>query len=82
MTKVEWLKANGYKRNKEFKDIYEKKFKDCMLTFCINEHNVYGYLKLDNEPLSELDKKYWNYLGTKFELLEEDIERMKKELNL
>ena len=82
MTKVEWLKANGYKRNKEFKDIYEKKLKDCMLTFCINEHNCYCYLKIDNEPLSELDKKYWNYLGTKFELLEEDVERMKKETDL
>lgn len=82
MTKIEWLKANGYKRNKEFKDIYEKKLKDCMLTFCINEHNSYCYLKLDNEPLSELDKKYWAYLGTKFELLEEDVERMKKELDL
>ncbi len=82
MTKIEWLKANGYKRNKEFKDIYEKKLKDCMLTFCINEHNSYCYLKLDNEPLSELDKKYWSYLGTKFELLEEDVEKMKKELDL
>ena len=82
MTKIEWLKANGYKRNKEFKDIYEKKLKDCMLTFCINEHNYYCYLKLDNEPLSELDKKYWAYLGTKFELLEEDVEKMKKELDL
>ena len=82
MTKIEWLKANGYKRNKEFKDIYEKKLKDCMLTFCINEHNSYCYLKLDNEPLSELDKKYWVYLGTKFELLEEDVEKMKKELDL
>lgn len=79
MTRIEWLKAKGYKRNKEFKDVYEKKFKDCMLTFCINEHNSYCYLKLENEPLSELDRKFWKYLGTKFDLMESEVKQMLKE---
>ncbi len=85
MTKIEWLKANGYKRSKSDKNIYQKSFSDCMLTLCIkvNENGEdYGYLKIDNEPLTELDRRFWIYLGTKFCELERDIELMAKETNL
>jgi hypothetical protein len=78
MTKVEWLKANGYKRSKEDKDIYEKQFKECMLTFCINVYNNYYFLKLDNDPLTELDRRFWSFLGSKFDLLEQDVEKFKE----
>ena len=78
MTKKEWFKKNGYKRDKEYKDIYVKPFADCMLSFCINAYTNYYYIKLDVDPLSELDKRYWSFLGEKFELLEKDVEQLKE----
>ena len=78
MNKKEWFKKNGYKRDKEYKDIYVKPFTDCMLSFCINAYTNYYYIKLDVDPLSELDKRYWSFLGKKFELLEKDVEQLKE----
>lgn len=82
MTRQEWLKANGYKKVKGETNLYSKLLLDGDLSLVIKLYNsgeIYSYIKFELDPLNELDKRYFNYLGSKFDLLKREVEKMKEE---